>query len=222
MSPATVNEIQEIIQNFSNDKASDVSIFVLKKCSNVISWKLTRFINNFMDEGYFPGILKSGKITPIYKKDNPQIFGNYRPVSVLPIFGKIFEKVIYSRMYSFMTSMGIIYDKQFGFRKNHSTSHASNYSIAKILKEVENKRHVIGIFIDLSKAFDTIDHQKLLTKLEHYGIRGICHKLLTSYLSNRTQFTDFQQILSDTCRIWRTSRVGPWSFAIFDLYKRYY
>ena len=66
MSPATVNEIQEIIQNFSNDKASDVSIFVLKICSNVISWKLTRFINNFMDKGYFPAILKSGKITPIY------------------------------------------------------------------------------------------------------------------------------------------------------------
>ena len=72
MSPATVTEIYEIIQNFNNDKANDISIFVLKKCSNVICAKLTRFINSFMDEGYFPEVLKIGKITPIYKKDNPQ------------------------------------------------------------------------------------------------------------------------------------------------------
>ena len=78
---------------------------------------------------------------------------------------------------------------------SHSTSHAINHSVEKILTEAEKKRHVIGIFIDLSKAFDTIDHKKLLIKLEHYGIRGICHKLMTSYLSCRNQFTDSQQIL---------------------------
>ena len=108
MSPATVTEVYEIIQNFNNDKASDISIFVLKKCSNVICAKLTTFINSFMDEGYFPEVLKIGKITPIYKKDNPQKLGNYRPVSVLSIFSKIFEKVIYSRLYSFMTSMNVM------------------------------------------------------------------------------------------------------------------
>ena len=84
MSPATVTEIYEIIQNFNNDIASDISIFVLKKCSNVICAKLTRIINSFMGEEYFPEVLKIDKITPIYKKDNPQTLGNYRPVSVLP------------------------------------------------------------------------------------------------------------------------------------------
>ena len=120
-----------------------------------------------MNERYFPQILKVGKITPVYKKDDPQKLGNYRPISILSIFGKIFEKVIYSRLYSFMASVNVIYNMQFGFRKNHSTSHAINYSINKILGEVEKKRHVIGIFINLSKAFDTIDHKKLLIKLEH-------------------------------------------------------
>ena len=109
MSPTSVDEIHEIIQNFKNDKASDISIFVLKKCSGFISGKLSRFINNFMNDGCFPEILKIGKITPIYKKDDPQKLGNYRPISVLPIFSKIFEKVIYSRLYSFLSSMNVIY-----------------------------------------------------------------------------------------------------------------
>ena len=72
----------------------------------------------------------------------------------------------------------VIYDKQFGFRANHSTAHAVNYSINHILQNLEKKNYVIGIFVDLSKAFDTIDHQKLLVKLEHYGIRGSCLELL--------------------------------------------
>ena len=110
LSPATVDEIHEIIQNFiKNEKASDISIFVLKKCSGLISGKLTKFVNSFMDEGYFPHILKIGKITPIYKKDDPQKLGRYRPISILPIFGKISEKVIYSRLYSYMNSMNVIY-----------------------------------------------------------------------------------------------------------------
>ena len=125
---------------------------MLKKCSAFISGKLSRFINSFMNEGCFPDILKIGKITPIFKKDDPQKLGNYRPISVLPIFSKIFEKIIYSRLYSFLSSMNVIYRMQFGFRKNHSTSHAINHSVEKILNEVENKRHVIGIFIDLSNA----------------------------------------------------------------------
>ena len=78
-------------------------------------------------------------ITPVFKKGDSQIFDNYRPISLIPIFGKIFEKLIYSRMYSFLISQSIIYDKQFGFRKGHSTAHAVNYSINKIIKDIEEK-----------------------------------------------------------------------------------
>ena len=127
-----------------------------------------------MELGTFPKSLKIGKISPIHKKGDVQLLDNYCPISVLPIFGKIFEKFLFSRLYSFFTSKSVIYKKQFGFRKKHSTNHAINYSINKIIDELQTRNHVIGIFIDLSKAFDTIDHNKLVSKLEHYGIRGTC------------------------------------------------
>ena len=219
LSPCTKEEIERLVSEFENDKASDISVIVLKKCAAVVSGHLSNFFNTFMELGIFPKILKEGKITPIFKKGDPQLFDNYRPISMLPIFGKLFEKLIYSRLYSFFLSKNIIYDKQFGFRKNHSTSHAVNYSVNKILDEIEKKNHVIGIFVDLSKAFDTIDHNKLLVKLENYGIRGICHMLLTSYLLNRTQYTNFQQTHSDSSNIEfgvpQGSVLGPLLFLVY-------
>ena len=172
-----------------------------------------------MEAGIFPSILKVGKITPVFKKGDSQMLDNYRPISLLPIFGKILEKIIYSRLYSFLISKGIIYDKQFGFRQNHSTSHAINYSINNIISEIERSNHVIGIFIDLSKAFDTINHNKLLVKLEHYGIRGVCYNLMKNYLTNRTQYTDFQRTFSDPNQIEygvpQGSVLGPLLFLIY-------
>ena len=201
LSPCDAQEIEDTIKCFQNDKASDISVLILKKCASMLSWHLANFMNAFMESGTFPGILKIAKVTPIFKKGDPQIFDNYRPISILPIFGKIFEKLIYSRFYDFFVSQNVIYDKQFGFRKNHSTAHAVNYSINNIIKNLENKNHVIGIFIDLSKAFDTIDHEKLLTKLENCGIRGTSYDLIKDYMSNRIQYTDFHETLSEKCKI---------------------
>ena len=185
----TASEIQNIISDLDNGKASDIPITVIKKSSHIISPTLEHLYNNCMRNGVFPNELKVGNISPIYKNGNEEHLENYRPVSTLPIFSKIFEKIIYSRLYNFLISKNILHENQFGFRKGHSTSHALNYSVEEINKELISGKHVVGIFIDLSKAFDTINHEKLLFKLNRYGIRGTPLSLISDYLSNRTQYT---------------------------------
>ena len=180
---------------------------------------MAKHINSSIANGVFPDILKIGKITPVYKKDDKELFENYRPVSTLPIFGKIFEKVIYERLYSFLISKQIMNPNQFGFRKGHSTSHALNYSVNHIQEALKEKQHVLGIFIDLSKAFDTIDHKILLHKLHHYGVRGNAFSLLESYLSNRIQYTNYlkesSQPMAVIYGVPQGSVLGPLLFLVY-------
>ena len=215
----TADEISKIISSLENGKSSDIPIRVIKKSSHLISPILETHYNKLILQGEFPNELKLGKITPIYKKDDPELLENYRPVSTLPIFGKVFEKIIYERLYSFLTSQGIMNTKQFGFRKGHSTSHALNYSINHIEKALERKEHVLGIFIDLSKAFDTIDHKILLHKLQHYGIRGNAHKLISSYLASRNQYTSVFNTKSEPAQVKygvpQGSVLGPLLFLLY-------
>ena len=188
----SATEVEEIIKEFSNGKASDLPVQGIKICASILSPILSSYFNHFMKQGIFPDILKVGNITPVYKnKGSKQSFDCYRPISIIPIFGKIFEKVIYNRLYNFFTSQNLINPRQFGFRKGHSTSHALNYSVNFLNDAISKGRHTIGIFIDLSKAFDTIDHTKLLAKLENNGIRGSSLNLICSYISCRKQFTTY-------------------------------
>ena len=150
-----------------------------------------------MAQGTFSSSLKTGRITPIHKKGPKNDIINYRLVSTLPIFGEIFEKIIYDRLYFFITARKILSPTQFGLRKMYSTSHAVNHSIDLIKNFQIKGKYTIGIFIDLSKAFDTIDHATLLAKLERYGIRGISHDLIKSYLTNRYQIVSINGTLSE-------------------------
>ena len=181
-------KVLELIKELKNGKSSDIPIHVIKKSASAMVSHLVKIFNQCLHQGIFPDELKVGRITPIYKKDDECSLENYRPVSTLPIFGKIFEKIIYSRIDNFLTTKDIIFDKQFGFRKSHLTSHALNFSVSHIEKELDDKNHVLGVLIDLSKAFDTIDHSKLLSKLHNYGIRGNALELIKSYLSDRKQY----------------------------------
>ena len=215
----TVNEISEIICKSSNDKASDIPIVVLKHCKSVLSAILAKIFNNCISNGIFQDPLKVSKITPVCKKGANDDIGNYRPVSVLPIFGKIFEKILYSRIYSFMCSKNIISELQFGFRKYHSTNHAIQHSVSFINDSHLAGKHVLGIFIDLSKAFDTIDHDTLLSKLYHYGIRGNSYKFISSYLTNRYQYVKVNNAASDHLLIKfgvpQGSFLGPLLFLLY-------
>ena len=120
----STEELLELISQLDNNKSSDIPIRIIKKSAHIICPYLAAYFNVCMAKGCFPDILKVGKVTPIFKKGNVEDVGNYRPVSTLPIFGKLFEKVIYSRIYNFALSQNILDENQFGFRKSHSTSHA--------------------------------------------------------------------------------------------------
>ena len=212
-------EIRQIIMDFKNGKASDIPIVVLKNTARLISPILSVLYNNHMREGVFPSIFKTAKVTPIYKKDNRECIENYRPVSILAIFGKIFEKLIYNRLYKFLSANGILHDEQFGFRKNHSTVHALHQSVQSVSSTLAKGKHVLGIFIDLSKAFDTLDHSILLEKLNRYGIRGTALKLMESYLNNRDQYVSFNNTASEKLPILygvpQGSILGPLLFLLY-------
>ena len=144
------NEIHTIIKEFENDKASDISISVLIKCAPFISEHLSQFLNSFMRLGIFPQKLKVGKVSPIFKKGDVQLFDNYRQFRFCQFLARYLKRY-YNRLYSFLTSEGMMYKKQFGFRKHHSTAHAINYSINQIINELQQKTMLLVYLLILAK-----------------------------------------------------------------------
>ena len=147
---------------------------------------------------------------------------NYRPISLLPIYSKIFEKLFYTRMYAFLTCNNFIYDKQFGFRAKHSVNHAL-ISITELIKpQLEHGNYVAGIFINLEKAFDTVNYEILIEKLSYYGFRGIPLNLIKSFLLNRKQCVSINGFesnkLDTTCGVPQGSTLGP--LLVSHIYKR--
>jgi len=158
-------------------------------------------------------------VIPIYKKDDSTQIKNYRPISLLPVISKILEKIVYKRLYSFLQENNTLICNQFGFRKGFSTDYALIQSCDKIIQALNNKEHIIGVFTDLSKAFDTMNHDILLQKLIHYGIRGTTLKWFKNYLDNRKQFVSFQSVkspkLNVLCGVPQGSILGPLLFLIY-------
>ena len=222
LSPTIPDEISKIIDRLDHRKSTGpngIPVFILKAFKEFFSYWLSKLINLCFETGEFPDLLKTAKVIPLHKKESIFNFLNYRPISLLSVFSKIYEKAIYTRIYSYLVKNNFIYAKQFGFRGNHSVNHAIISITEHIRSLLDKGEYVCGIFVDLEKAFDTVHHDILCEKIKAYGLRGNINKLLKSYLSNRKQYVSINSCVGgQECNLWCTTRILSWTALIFDIH----
>ena len=197
--------------------------------NEAISLPLCRIFNQSISEGRFPDLMKLAKVVPLYKSKEMDIVLNYRPISLLITTSKVLEKIIYKRVYSYLERNNILYNSQYRFRTNHNCEQVIMELVSRLLHARERDEHSVGIFLDLSKVFDTLNHTVLLLKLERLGIRGVTNKWFGDYLSgrslvvkitvseNRIVYSEPYQITYGTAQ---GSCIGPLLFILFcnDIY----
>ena len=220
--PTCPAEFINIVNSAKSKKAcgyDNIDPFVVQQVISQIATQLAHIFNRSFTTGIVPNKLKTAKVIPLYKNENPELFANYRPISILPSISKILERLMYNRMYNFLAEHNIISKKQSVFRENYSTYMAIIDLVDKISNSIDIKKHSIGIFLDLSKAFDTIDHQILLRKLQRYGVRGIACDWFKSYLENRVQYVSYNtkdlDYLKIMCGVPQGSILGPLLFILY-------
>lgn len=220
--PVSENDVKLVIENLKSKSSSGVdriSNKLIKFIKFEIYKPLTIIINQILYTGIFPSKLKIAKIIPIFKTGDNYVFNNYRPISLLPSLSKIVERIMHNQLFKHFNDNKLFYDSQYGFRQQHSTELAAIELIDKIVTKMNNNELPLNIYLDLSKAFDTLDHDILLNKMKFYGIKGSALQLFKSYLFNREQYVEFGEVRSDYkitgTGVPQGSILGPLFFIIY-------
>jgi len=218
----STGEIEKIIHSFPWKNScgyNEISMKILQISAPFIGSPLCCIINTLLNSSVFPTRLKYSIITPLHKKGDKNNVSNYRPISLITSFSTIFKKIIYNRLITHITSNNIFTNSQFGFGKKSPTYKAAYKLINDILIALNNKRMVGGILFDLETAFDCVNNDILLAKMEYYGIRGVMYTSIKSYLQNRHQMVKFNNKLSKWDKINmgvpQGSVLGPLFFLIY-------
>ena len=216
------DDVIKAIRNIKSKHSAghdQISTYLLKTISNVIAPLLTIAINQSLCTGIIPKSLKIAKVIPLFKKDDSHIFDNYRPISLLPAMSKVFEKIVFTQVYEYFENNKLLYASQYGFRSLHSTELAALEMSDLVSGKLDTGQIPISIFLDLSKAFDTLDHTILLKKLQYYGFHGTALSWFQNYLSGRIQFVDFDgtqsSMLPLNTGVPQGSILGPLLFIIY-------
>jgi len=221
LSDVDSTEVVKIIKSLKNASAGSDGVHakIVKESYALYIEPLVHILNLSIRQGFFPNSMKIAKVVPLYKSGDAIKLSNYRPVSILPLFSKILERLMYNRLMSFIDKHKLLYKYQFGFRKNHSANMALILLVDKIASAIEKGEVVLGIFLDFQKAFDTVNHNILLQKLNKYGIRRTAHLWLKDYLNQRQQYVSFVNTESDKtmirCGVPQGSILGPLLFLLY-------
>ena len=216
------SDVLKVLSSFkSKNSAGDdnLSLKLLKLLKCTLASPLTALINQSLHQGLFPEALKLAKVIPLFKKGDSSCFNNYRPISLLLSVSKIYEKIVHKQLLSYFNENRLFYDHQYGFRPQHSTESACLELVDRLFSLLDEDKIPFAIFMDLSKAFDTLNHDVLLYKLSYYGVKNAPLSWFKSYLSNRKQYVNFNNSKSSTSLttigVPQGSILGPLLFLIY-------